>query len=103
METRPSLNAPLPVHPKRRLPWTPILLVILTVCLVYFSFHWAIGAVIHSRPVVMVPDINGKSVSDALNQLSQMHLGLTKEGEQFDKRFPAGTIIRQSPTAGMVV
>jgi beta-lactam-binding protein with PASTA domain len=103
MDQRPDLNSPLPPRPKQRLPWTPILLVILAVSILYLSFHWAIGAVIHSRPVVMVPDISGKAVSDALNTLSQMHLGLIKEGEQFDKRYPAGTIVRQAPAAGMVV
>lgn len=69
----------------------------------YFSFEWAVGAVIHYRRVVMVPDLSGKSVSEALNLVSPLHLGLEKEGEQFDKRFPAGTIVRQSPLPGMMV
>ena len=100
---RPELGTPLgspgPTH--RR--WVPLVLVALAASLVYFSFKWAIGAVIHSRAVVMVPDLNSKSVSEALTLLSQSRLGLIKEGEQFDKRFPAGTIIRQNPPAGMMV
>jgi beta-lactam-binding protein with PASTA domain len=102
--SRPDLNtlSPLPPgHPPNR--WLPILLGILVLLICYLSFKWAVGAVIHSRPVVMVPDLNGKSVADALNLLSQSRLGLTKEGEQFDKRFPAGTIVRQNPAAGMMV
>ena len=69
----------------------------------YASFQWAIEALIHERKVVQVPDLAGKQVAEALNQLSQIHLGLTKEGEQFDKRFPAGTIVHQTPPAGMSV
>ena len=57
----------------------------------YLSFDWAIGAAIHNRKVVVVPDLSAKSVNEALNQLGPLGLGLEKEGEQFDKHFPAGT------------
>jgi eukaryotic-like serine/threonine-protein kinase len=73
------------------------------VAVAYLSFDWAVGAVIHSRKVVLVPDLSAKAVNDALNLLSPLGLGLEKEGEQFDKRFPAGTIIRQVPAPGMPV
>ena len=69
----------------------------------YLSFDWAIGAAIHNRKVVVVPDLSAKAVNDALNGLGPLGLGLEKEGEQFDKRFPAGTIVRQTPVAGMSV
>lgn len=68
----------------------------------YFAFDWAVGAVIHYRRVVMVPDLSGKSVADALNLLGPSRLGLAKEGEQYDKRYPAGTIVRQTPRSGMM-
>ena len=59
---------------------------------------------IHSRKVVLVPELSGKSVNDALNILGPLGLGLEKEGEtKFDKRFPAGTIVRQTPAAAMSV
>jgi serine/threonine-protein kinase len=83
--------------------WAPVAFLVLAVLAAYFSFTWAVGAIIHSRTVVMVPDLNGKSATDALTLLSQTHLGLLKEGEQFDKRYPAGTILRQNPPAGMMV
>ena len=35
--------------------------------------------------------------------LGPLGLGLEKEGEQFDKRFPAGAIVRQTPAPGMQV
>src|SRR3989338_3387501 len=100
---RPDLGALSSLPPPRPIRWMPVVFLMGVIAGVYFSFKWAIGAVIHSRPVVMVPDLNGKSVSDALTLLSRTHLGLIKEGEQFDKRFPAGTIVRQNPTAGMMV
>jgi serine/threonine-protein kinase len=79
------------------------LLLCLVVAGVYLSFDWAVGAAIHNRKVVVVPDVSGKSVNDALNILGPLGLGLEKEGEQFDKHFPAGTIVRQTPAAGMPV
>ncbi len=69
----------------------------------YLGFDWAVGAAIHNRKVVLVPDLSSKSVNDALNLLSPVGLGLEKDGEQFDKRFPAGTIVRQTPPPGMSV
>ncbi len=69
----------------------------------YLSFDWAVGAIIHSRKVVAVPDLSAKSVHDALNLLAPLGLGLEKDGEQFDKRFPAGAIVHQTPSAGMQV
>src|SRR5439155_12602621 len=57
----------------------------------------------HSRKVVVVPDLSSKAVNDALNMLSPLGLGLEKEGEQFDKRFPAGAIVHQTPAPGMPV
>src|SRR5271165_3922863 len=69
----------------------------------YFSFDWAVGAAIHSRKVVLVPDLSSKAVNDALNLLAPLGLGLEKEGEQYDKRFPAGAIVQQTPAAGMSV
>ncbi len=81
----------------------PITGLVLAIGLAYLAFDWAVGAVIHSRQVVQVPDLSSKSVHDALNLLSPLHLGIVKEDEQFDKRFPAGAIIHQTPRAGMPV
>jgi len=82
---------------------SPFLLLGLAVAAAYWSFDWAVGAAIHSRKVVLVPDLSAKSVNEALNILGPIGLGLEKEGEQFDKRFPAGTIVRQTPVAAMPV
>ncbi len=81
----------------------PIVALVVLCGAIYFSFEWAVGAVVHNRKVVPVPDITSKTVGEALNLVAASHLGLTKDGEQFDKRYPAGTIVRQNPPAGMVV
>jgi len=83
--------------------WGPYVLLVLVAFVGYFAFDWAVGAVIHSRKVVQVPDLSAKPVNDALNLLAPLGLGLEKEGEQFDKRFPAGAIVHQTPPAGMPV
>ncbi len=82
---------------------TPYFFLGILALLMYLSFEWAIGAVVHNRQVIMVPDLSGKTVTEALGILSSMHLGLSKEGEQFDKQRPAGTVVRQNPSAGMMV
>jgi beta-lactam-binding protein with PASTA domain len=83
--------------------WGPYVLLVLAVTAGYLAFDWAMGAVIHSRKVVQVPDLSTKSVNDALNILGSLGLGLEKEGEQYDKRFPDGAIVHQTPPAGMPV
>lgn len=101
---RPDLSSiPSTPQPPRPGKWVPPALIFIAVAIGYLSFKWAIGAVIHSRAVVMVPDLNGKTVGEALTLLSPSHLGLIKDGEQFDKRFPSGTVVRQNPNAGMMV
>jgi eukaryotic-like serine/threonine-protein kinase len=90
----------LPPWLRRLLPWA-IAAVIIAV--LYTSFNWAVSAMVHNRPTVTVPNITGKTVNEALNLLSQSKLSLLKEGEQFDKKMTAGTVIRQNPPTGMVV
>ncbi len=83
--------------------WGPYLLLALMGIASYMAFDWAVGALIHNRKVVSVPDLSSKPVNEALNILSSLGLGLEKEGEQFDKRFPPGAIVHQTPAAGMPV
>lgn len=70
---------------------------------VYVLFNWTMSTVIHSREEVMVPDLKGRSLNDAMTLLSPYNLGLRKEGEEFDQNVPAGTILRQNPLPGMIV
>jgi beta-lactam-binding protein with PASTA domain len=86
---------------RKKLPLYGLILLVLIGA--YFSLDWVMGAIIHSRKVVVVPDLMGKSISEAVSLVSPLGLGVVKEGEQFDKSFPAGIILRQSPLKGMKV
>ncbi len=89
------------IIPAMRSKISSILFFLALVIVGYLTFDWAVGAVIHQRKAVTVPDLTGKSVGEALELLSKAKLSLVKDTDQFDKRFPAGVIIRQNPDAGV--
>lgn len=67
------------------------------------TFNWALKGAIHYQKNVLVPDLIGKSLLEALELASKQNLGIKKEGEEFNDRFPQGTILRQSPQPGLTV
>lgn len=69
----------------------------------YFSFNLVMSAIIHDKNEVVLPDIKGKSIIEAVEELSEIGLGLRKEGEEFNQNVPPGVILRQSPPSGMNV
>lgn len=69
----------------------------------YWAFNFAMSAAVHSRKTSVVPDLKGRSVSAAMDALSPLGLGMSKEGTEFDASVPVGSIIRQSPAAGTIV
>ena len=75
----------------------------LLVVVALFSFNWALKSAIHHQKDVLVPELVGMSVMDALDILSQQNLGLKKEGSEHNDTVPAGTILRQNPAAGLSV
>lgn len=85
-------------------PWVLILIALMAVGVAgVFSLNSLMTAVLHSRPEVIVPNLEGKSLSHALNLVSSLNLALKEEGSEFDEGLPAGTILRQQPPAGMHV
>jgi len=58
---------------------------------------------VHQKKTVTVPNLIGKSIHDALDLLAPLNLSLQKVNEQYDKKFPAGTIIQQNPSPGLTV
>ncbi len=73
-------------------------------CLLAFTMaRWGMEGVIHSRKVQTVPDIKGRSLSSALDLVSQANLGLRKEGAEFNDSVPIASVLRQDPPAGTVV
>ena len=76
-----------------------VLAIIVAAC--YYSFNIVMSAVIHSKKEITLPDIKGKSLTEAVEELSASGLGLRKEGEEFSNSVPPGIILRQTPPAGM--
>jgi serine/threonine-protein kinase len=88
----------------RERPGATLLLLLLFVGGVsLLSAQWAMNAVLHSRPEVVVPDLSGKSLEQSLDALSPLGLSLAKDGVEFDENFPSGAVLRQAPPAGLKV
>ncbi|MFH1259178.1 MAG: PASTA domain-containing protein [Elusimicrobiota bacterium] len=66
-------------------------------------FNWLVEVVIHRKTEVMVPDLKGKSLLDALRAVSQAGLSLREEREQINPEVPPGAVISQSPVPGILV
>jgi len=71
--------------------------------LTYFLFSWTMDTVIHNRKEVIVPDIQGKSASNALQLISEGSLAMKIDGYEFNDSVPIGTVLRQAPAAGTAV
>jgi serine/threonine-protein kinase len=69
----------------------------------YFSFNMVMNALVHNKKEVATPNIVGKSLYNALEELSSKGFGLKKEAEETNQNVPAGTILRQNPVAQMLV
>ena len=68
-----------------------------------WMFSILMERVVHNRTEVIVPDIEGKTINDALTILSRKNLSLFKVAEKYDIQVPAGSIISQSPPPGLTV
>jgi serine/threonine-protein kinase len=69
----------------------------------YFACNMVMNALVHSKKEVATPNIVGKSLYSALEELSSKGFGLKKEAEETNQNVPAGTILRQNPVAQMLV
>lgn len=79
-----------------------IILCILAVAC-YYSFNMVMSAFVDEKGEVLVPDLQGKTLVDCLDTLSQAKLGLIKEGAEYNQNIPAGVVIRQTPPPGINV
>lgn len=70
---------------------------------VLLALYWVLGTLIHLRAEVVVPDVTGKTLEQALDALSPLKLSLVKDAVQVDENFPSGTVLRQMPPAGLKV
>jgi serine/threonine-protein kinase len=83
------------------LAWALIVAVVLVSgTLVFLSI---VSAVVHARREVVVPDLAGKTLDQALDVLSPLDLSIAKDAVEFDESFPPGAILRQAPPPGLIV
>lgn len=75
----------------------------LAAIVIAFSVNQIMTTLLHSRPEVSVPKIEGKSIVDALQDVSAIDLSIQHESTDYDETLPAGTVIRQHPPSGMRV
>jgi len=83
-----------------------IKIILATFGLVVFGiliFNQLMGVVVHQKKEVMVPDLTGKTVGQALQILSDQEIYIKKVGEQYNENIPDGSIISQEPLPGSVV
>ncbi len=77
--------------------------IIIAVVILVWMVNAVVNEVIHNRREVIVPDIEGKTINEALTVLSEKSLSLYKVAEKYDVYVPAGSIISQSPPPGLTV
>jgi serine/threonine-protein kinase len=61
------------------------------------------STLIHNKKEIIIPNVVGKNLYDAMEELSNSGFGIKKDGEEFNQNITAGTILRQNPAAGMNV
>ena len=89
----------------RRLTKWIIALVVLAffVALLFVSADGVMGALVHTRKEVSVPDLTKKPVSQALGLLAAQNLAIKQAGVEFAQNVPPGSVLRQIPSAGSTV
>ncbi|MBI4667974.1 MAG: PASTA domain-containing protein, partial [Elusimicrobia bacterium] len=69
----------------------------------YGAFEWLMQSIVHARKEVVVPDLRGKTIHQAVAVLSPAGLALAGEGEEYAPQMPVGAVIKQHPLAGATV
>ncbi len=71
---------------------------LLLLFLLYVSIDsWVLPSMIHSKEMVLIPQLSGMNVDKAKDKLLRMDLIVEVTGEQFNAKVPPQTVIRQSP------
>ena len=87
-----------------RLKWLVLFMVLVFFAgLIIVSADWVLGALIHTRKEVTVPDLTKKPVSQALDLLAKENLAAKQAGVEFADNVPPGSVLRQIPSAGSTV
>jgi len=89
---------------RRKKMWMIRVIITLAILIfVYIIVYQSIGLIVHSKKEVIVPNIENKSVLEALKIVSDLGLGLKKIAEVYNPQLPVGTVVTQQPPAGMTV
>ncbi len=78
-------------------------IVVFFILLIFISIDWVMGAMVHTRQEVQVPDITKKPVTAALSSLATVNLAMKQAGVEFADNVPPGSVLRQIPSAGSTV
>lgn len=70
---------------------------------IFLLANWVFETMVHARREVIVPNLSGKTLFEALELLEPLNLGMRKVAVEFDKSLPTGVIVRQTPQGGMIV
>ncbi len=68
-----------------------------------WSVNILIKQIIHDRSEVLVPDIEGMPLEEALELLSERNLSLSLIARKYDPDIPSGSVISQTPPPGLMV
>ena len=79
------------------------LICVFFLALIAVSADWVLGALIHTRKEVTVPDLVNKPISQALDLLAKQNLAAKQAGVEFAQNVPPGSVLRQIPSAGSTV
>ena len=79
------------------------------IVIIVFSFifvmtlNFMMTIIVHQKKEVMVPDLTGKTIVQAVGFLSDYELYIKKIADRFNADYPDGTIVDQQPRPGMMV
>ncbi|MCS7184731.1 MAG: PASTA domain-containing protein [bacterium] len=62
----------------------------------FFGFNWAFSYIIHTRPIITLPDVRYKTLEEAVMILSAMNVPVVVDEEE-SLEVPKGAVIRQNP------
>ena len=66
----------------------------------YYAINAVMSSFVRETGEVLVPDLQGKTLIDSLEALSQAKLAMIKEDAEYNQDVPSGVVIRQFPPAG---
>ena len=86
---------------KKLLKFIVILIIFLVAA--YYGLNLLMSLYVHSKKIVIVPDLKGQTIESALQEVSPMRMSIIQEDDEYNNAVAPDTILRQNPQAGMTV